>query len=50
MVDGQHNKSVSGSSILPEWGLKELQLILTTLIVTQVSGPVNQGADNGLLV
>lgn len=50
MVDGQNNKSVSGSSILPEWGLEELQLIVTTLIVTQVSSPVYQDAGNGQLV
>jgi hypothetical protein len=33
----------------PEWDLEELQLILTTLI-TKVSGPVFQDADNSLLV
>jgi hypothetical protein len=41
---------VSVSSILPEWGLEELQFILTILIVTQVSGPVYQDADNRLLL
>jgi len=50
MVDGQHNKSVSGSSILPEWGLEELKFILKNLFITQVSSPVYQDADNGLLV
>jgi hypothetical protein len=50
MVDGQHNKSVSGSSLLLERGLEDLQLILTTLIITQVSSHVYQDGDNGLLV